>query len=58
MAEAGLLTDVGIVFDLAWIYVPILGTAFMPLIPAPSWGITPSKKSATFCSSTTLKDMA
>lgn len=35
MAEAGLLTDVGIVFDLAWIYVPILGTAFMPLIPAP-----------------------
>lgn len=35
MAEAGLLTDVGIVFDLAWIYVPILGMAFMPLIPAP-----------------------
>lgn len=35
MAEAGLLTDVSIVFDLAWIYVPILGTAFMPLIPAP-----------------------
>jgi hypothetical protein len=35
MAEAGLLTDVGIVFDLAWIYVPVLGTAFMPLIPTP-----------------------
>lgn len=35
MAEAGLLTDVGIVFDLAWIYVPILGTAFIPLIPTP-----------------------
>ena len=35
MAEAGLLTDVSLVFDLAWIYVPILGTAFMPLIPTP-----------------------
>lgn len=35
MAEAGLLTDVGIVFDLAWIYVPILGMAFAPLIPTP-----------------------
>ena len=35
MAEAGLLADVSIVFDLAWIYVPIIGTAFMPLIPTP-----------------------
>ena len=35
MAEAGLLTDVALVFDLAWIYVPILGTAFIPLIPTP-----------------------
>lgn len=35
MAEAGLLTDVSLVFDLAWIYVPILGMAFMPLIPTP-----------------------
>jgi hypothetical protein len=35
MAEAGLLADVSIVFDLAWIYVPILGMAFMPLIPTP-----------------------
>lgn len=35
LAEAGLLTDVSLVFDLAWIYVPILGTAFMPLIPTP-----------------------
>lgn len=35
LAEAGLLTDVGIVFDLAWIYVPLLGTAFAPLIPTP-----------------------
>ncbi len=35
LAEAGLLTDVSIVFDLAWIYVPILGTAFIPLIPTP-----------------------
>lgn len=35
MAEAGLLADVSIVFDLAWIYVPIIGVAFMPLIPTP-----------------------
>jgi hypothetical protein len=35
MAEGGLLADVSIVFDLAWIYVPIIGTAFMPLIPTP-----------------------
>jgi hypothetical protein len=35
LAEAGLLTDVGIVFDLAWIYIPILGMAFIPLIPTP-----------------------
>lgn len=35
MAEAGLLTDVSIVFDLAWIYIPIVGMAFIPLIPAP-----------------------
>ncbi|HEX8727049.1 MAG TPA: DUF2232 domain-containing protein [Ktedonobacterales bacterium] len=35
MAEAGLLADVSIVFDLAWIYIPIIGTAFMPLIPTP-----------------------
>ncbi len=35
MAEAGLLTDVSLVFDLAWIYIPILGTAFIPLIPTP-----------------------
>ncbi len=35
MAEAGLLTDVSIVFDLAWIYVPVLGMAFIPLIPTP-----------------------
>ncbi len=35
MAEAGLLTDVAIVFDLAWIYVPILGMAFIPLVPTP-----------------------
>ena len=33
MAEAGLLADVSIVFDLAWIYVPIIGTAFMPSSP-------------------------
>lgn len=35
MAEAGLLTDVSIVFDLAWIYIPIVGMAFIPLIPTP-----------------------
>lgn len=35
LAEAGLLTDVSIVFDLAWIYVPVLGMAFVPLIPTP-----------------------
>lgn len=35
LAEAGLLADVSIVFDLAWIYVPILGNAFVPLIPTP-----------------------
>lgn len=35
LAEAGLLTDVSIVFDLAWIYVPVLGAAFIPLVPAP-----------------------
>jgi len=35
LAEAGLLADVSIVFDLAWIYVPVLGTAFIPLVPAP-----------------------
>ncbi len=35
MAEAGLLTDVSIVFVLAWIYVPVLGMAFIPLVPTP-----------------------
>lgn len=35
LAEAGLLADVGLIFDLASIYVPILGTAFVPLTPAP-----------------------
>lgn len=35
LAEAGLLTDVSIVFDLAWIYIPIAGMAFIPLIPTP-----------------------
>lgn len=35
LAEAGLLTDVGLTLDLASIYIPLLGTAFIPLTPAP-----------------------
>src|SRR5579875_392092 len=35
MAEGGLLTDVAIIFDLAAIYVPILGAVFDPAVPAP-----------------------
>ncbi len=35
LAEAGLLTDVALTLDLASIYVPVLGAAFIPLTPAP-----------------------
>jgi hypothetical protein len=35
LAEGGLLADVSLVFDLAWIYIPIVGMAFIPLIPTP-----------------------
>ncbi len=35
LAEAGLLTDVGLTLDLASIYLPMLGAAFIPLTPAP-----------------------
>ncbi|HEX9038254.1 MAG TPA: DUF2232 domain-containing protein [Ktedonobacterales bacterium] len=35
LAEAGLLTDVGLTLDLASIYLPVLGAAFIPLTPAP-----------------------
>lgn len=35
LAEAGLLTDVGLTLDLASIYLPLLGSAFIPLTPAP-----------------------
>jgi hypothetical protein len=35
LAEAGLLTDVGLTLDLASIYLPVLGIAFIPLTPAP-----------------------
>jgi predicted membrane protein DUF2232 len=35
LAEAGLLADVGLTLDLASIYIPLLGTAFIPLTPAP-----------------------
>jgi uncharacterized protein YybS (DUF2232 family) len=35
LAEAGLLTDVGLTLDLAAIYLPVLGFAFIPLTPAP-----------------------
>jgi hypothetical protein len=35
LAEAGLLADVGLTLDLASIYLPVLGYAFIPLTPAP-----------------------
>ncbi len=35
LAEAGLLTDVSLTLDLASIYIPLLGNAFIPLTPAP-----------------------
>lgn len=35
LAEGGLLADVGIVLDLATIYIPILGTVVSPAVPTP-----------------------
>ena len=35
LAEGGLLADVGIVLDLATIYIPILGTVLAPAVPTP-----------------------
>jgi len=35
LAEGGLLADVGIVLDLATIYLPILGTVLAPAVPTP-----------------------
>lgn len=35
LAEGGLLADVGIVLDLATIYIPIVGTVLAPAVPTP-----------------------
>lgn len=35
LAEGGLLADVGIVLDLATIYLPIIGTVLAPTVPTP-----------------------
>ncbi|HEY7975111.1 MAG TPA: hypothetical protein VID72_07195, partial [Ktedonobacterales bacterium] len=35
MAEGGLLADVGIVLDLASIYLPIIGAILTPTVPTP-----------------------
>src|SRR5215470_12641966 len=35
LAEGGLLADVGVVLDLAAIYLPLVGTVLEPAIPAP-----------------------
>jgi uncharacterized protein YybS (DUF2232 family) len=35
LAEGGLLADVGVVLDLASIYLPIVGTALSPTVPTP-----------------------
>ncbi|MGH2514199.1 MAG: DUF2232 domain-containing protein, partial [Ktedonobacterales bacterium] len=35
LAEGGLLADVGIVLDLATIYIPIIGTVLAPAVPTP-----------------------
>ena len=35
LAEGGLLADVGVVLDLASIYLPVVGTALSPTVPTP-----------------------
>ena len=35
LAEAGLLLDVGIILDLAAVYLPLIGIVFAPAVPAP-----------------------
>ncbi|MEO7003059.1 MAG: DUF2232 domain-containing protein [Ktedonobacterales bacterium] len=35
LAEGGLLADVAVILDLAAVYLPLLGVAFQPVVPAP-----------------------
>ena len=35
LAEGGMLADVGIVLDLATIYLPLIGTVLAPTVPTP-----------------------
>jgi len=35
LAEGGLLADVAVILDLAAVYLPLLGVAFEPVVPAP-----------------------